>query len=235
MSEFYADEIVNVRIDGVRYHLFDESTGEHEIQTATGARYQLPPTAAIEWVMPKEWPPRLGDIWGGRNGAEWFAQRLDADGDIKLTSTEDGTPEDAERVWIEYGPLTPLRRRGWGPERLSADKPAPEVDERRAAAVAGLRAFADLVQAYTDVPVPYAIDGQVGFGGPDGLAEALRLAETLGVDLAPLRDTGLPEQRWSRTAKVRFGGDVTLTLYVYGLDAPEPVEAAPDGGSEATS
>jgi hypothetical protein len=132
-----------------------------------------------------------------------------------------------------YGPMTLVRRRGWTSERVpAAVEPEPAESDIRASRVAGLRAFADLLATRPDVPVPYSIDGQVGFRGEEGLDVALRLAASFDVELGPPRDTQHPEQRWARSGKVNFGGGVTLTLYVHGLD---PVEGEPAAEGEATS
>ncbi len=223
-ERYQPGELVNVRITGARYEGVG-LIGEHAVRVDDQV-FDLPLNAVIERVAPKEWPPQPGDIWEDLAGHEWFARAegdFDVEGAALVQVDAPGSGQLADWVANAFGPLRLVRRRGWTPEPAPAEPTPVELDQR-AEKVAGLRAFADLLASRTDLPLPYGIDGQVGFQGEEGLARASELASSFGVEMGAPRYTGDRMQRWARSGKVDLGGGVTLTLYAHGLDAPIPVE-----------
>lgn len=235
---FEPGELVNVTIRNARYD-GPGLVGAHSIAVGSDV-YDVPYTAVVERVAPKEWPPQTGDIWADRNQNEWLGERIVPAGiDVEtrhtllLISSQDvcGYRDEADAVASDVGPMRLVRRRGWTPVEPSTVDEPERVDARTATA-AGLQAFAELVATRTDIEVPYSIDGQVGFVGEEGLAEAQRIAASLGAELAALRDSGVPYQGWTRSGRIQFGGGVALTLYVHGLN--EPVNPDPDNPTDGT-
>lgn len=234
-NRFEPGELVNVHLNGVRYESLHPD-GDHMVVFGKKFFINVPASAVIERVAPKEWPPQTGDIWVDRHGQEYLGRVVDDAPDeepyqllIPVDSADYGSL--AEAVAENSGPMLLARRRGWTP--ADAADEAEQLGER-AATIAGLHALADLIAARTDIQVPYAIDGQVGFVGEEGLAEAQRIAASLGVELSTPRPAGVSSQQWCRTGRVRFAENVTLTLYAYGLEPPAAAEVTQADGPTLT-
>lgn len=75
MTTFKRGEVVDVTIRGVRIADQDDSSGSVLIFDEHGVRYPMPPQAAIERVIPANWPPRTGDLWRDENGMLYLAQQ----------------------------------------------------------------------------------------------------------------------------------------------------------------
>lgn len=233
-------ELVNVRINGVRYGTTDPGHGTRFDTADLGPSYDLglsfwlkpgiPHT--IERVAPKEWPPQPGDMWTDRDGDPWFAIK---DGAVVGWRGDRMNPIDVAR---DCGPLTLARRDGWTPDQPSIVDP-PEPDER-AAFISGLRGLIDFLNAHPEVPHPdaatcqysvmgYSRRGGSALDGPARFTEALRIAELIGSELND-----------NLTARLGFGGGVEYIVHTY-RDTPaaaadpepddetsdEPMEVAP--------
>ena len=109
---------------------------------------------------------------------------------------------------------------------------------RRAEAVAGLRALADLIESRPDLPVPHALSAQdtvlrardTDAGEWTDAPLAQRLAE--GERVARLLGLELGGHDGHRVARLELGGGVQYSVVVQA--DPEPVEAIDDEPAEVT-
>lgn len=161
-QQFAEGELVNVTIRGAR--VVERDADDHA--AALHLTYASPSTACasplrvrldapgvtVERVAPAEWPPQRRDRWKSEgNGWEWFAVENNS-GAIRLVNEYGDTYEPA---WAmeNVGPMRLLYRDGWAPATDTAPAEPEQVDER-AEVVAGLRAFADLLESRPDLPGP---------------------------------------------------------------------------------
>lgn len=154
--KFTAEEVVDVQIKGARVVIHDGDALELTYAPEGGNAYALylrqGSGVTVIRRAPAEWPPQPGDVWRDKGANAWFSQ--DTEGDPILRAQHSGWGGgDPERVLNQYGPMTLVYREGWTPAPAAdADQADEPKLDQRAELIAGIREFADFLEAHPDLP-----------------------------------------------------------------------------------